>query len=284
MRESQVRSQASPAAGNELAVGLDARTLAPSTMARAEWSSPSAPSSSSTARCRRRHTRSGSIPGTADVRSARSPETRAEAYATNTRWSARTRSPLTQHDHRACEPHRLANELRAPAEAVLRSPTTRRAPIDATDHPGMIIKPAPPSHLSEGLARGWLTRLRHSALTHAAESDANTATLLALSGHTSVAPLAKFARCLRKRWPAGSRRAIRLPAGSDRPAGSCADADHVLVCHDQAEAAGVRARMIAECMPSATEWVGVIVMSVNPACSRPSRYSLMDRAPAMQPV
>lgn len=39
-----------------------------------------------------------------------------------------------------------------------------------------------------------LHQLRHSALTHAAESGANTATLLALSGHTSVASLAKYAR------------------------------------------------------------------------------------------
>jgi hypothetical protein len=30
--------------------------------------------------------------------------------------------------------------------------------------------------------------------------------------------------------------------------------------------------MIAECMPSATRWVGVISMSVKPAAARPSRY------------
>lgn len=47
-----------------------------------------------------------------------------------------------------------------------------------------------------GLSGGPFTlhQLRHSALTHAAESGANTATLLALSGHTSVASLAKYAR------------------------------------------------------------------------------------------
>lgn len=39
-----------------------------------------------------------------------------------------------------------------------------------------------------------LHQLRHSALTHAAEDGANTATLLAYSGHTSVASLAKYAR------------------------------------------------------------------------------------------
>ncbi len=42
---------------------------------------------------------------------------------------------------------------------------------------------------------GWtLHQLRHSALTHAAEAGANTATLLAYSGHTSVASLARYTR------------------------------------------------------------------------------------------
>jgi len=39
-----------------------------------------------------------------------------------------------------------------------------------------------------------LHQLRHSALTHAAEGGANTSTLLAYSGHTSVASLARYAR------------------------------------------------------------------------------------------
>jgi integrase len=39
-----------------------------------------------------------------------------------------------------------------------------------------------------------LHQLRHSALTHAAEAGANTATLLAYSGHTSVASLTRYAR------------------------------------------------------------------------------------------
>jgi Site-specific recombinase XerD len=45
-------------------------------------------------------------------------------------------------------------------------------------------------------ATGGLTlhQLRHSALTHAAEAGANTSTLLAFSGHTSVASLARYAR------------------------------------------------------------------------------------------
>ena len=39
-----------------------------------------------------------------------------------------------------------------------------------------------------------LHQLRHSALTHAAEAGANTSTLLAFSGHTSVTSLARYAR------------------------------------------------------------------------------------------
>ncbi|MFF5249260.1 tyrosine-type recombinase/integrase [Streptosporangium sp. NPDC000095] len=39
-----------------------------------------------------------------------------------------------------------------------------------------------------------LHQLRHSQLTHAAEDGANTAQLLALSGHTSVTSLAKYTR------------------------------------------------------------------------------------------
>lgn len=49
---------------------------------------------------------------------------------------------------------------------------------------------------TENFAGGpWtLHQLRHSALTHAAEDGANTSTLLAYSGHTSVASLARYAR------------------------------------------------------------------------------------------
>jgi integrase/recombinase XerC/integrase/recombinase XerD len=39
-----------------------------------------------------------------------------------------------------------------------------------------------------------LQQLRHSALTHATEDGANTSTLLAYSGHTSVASLARYAK------------------------------------------------------------------------------------------
>jgi integrase/recombinase XerC/integrase/recombinase XerD len=39
-----------------------------------------------------------------------------------------------------------------------------------------------------------LHQLRHSALTHDAEADASTPMLMAKSGHTSVASLARYAR------------------------------------------------------------------------------------------
>ena len=54
---------------------------------------------------------------------------------------------------------------------------------------------------------GWtLHQLRHSALTHAAENGANTGTLLAYSGHSSVASLARYTRVspdALTRWQAG---------------------------------------------------------------------------------
>lgn len=51
------------------------------------------------------------------------------------------------------------------------------------------------AEIFEHATGGWtLHQLRHSALTHAAEAGANTSTLLAFSGHTSVASLARYAR------------------------------------------------------------------------------------------
>jgi integrase len=51
-------------------------------------------------------------------------------------------------------------------------------------------------HATTTLSGGPFTlhQLRHSALTHAAEDGANTATLLAYSGHTSVTSLARYTR------------------------------------------------------------------------------------------
>jgi integrase len=51
------------------------------------------------------------------------------------------------------------------------------------------------AELFEQYTGGWtLHQLRHSALAHAAESGANTSTLLAYSGHTPVASLARYPR------------------------------------------------------------------------------------------
>src|SRR2546428_1830400 len=47
---------------------------------------------------------------------------------------------------------------------------------------------------------------------------------------------------------------------------------------------GLTARMIAECRPSPACWAGVMVIPVNPARVRPSRYSVTEGAPAMQPA
>ena len=60
-------------------------------------------------------------------------------------------------------------------------------------------------------------------------------------------------------------------AGSRRPAGG----------H---EAAGLTARMIAECIPGAASVVKVTDAPVNPVAVSPSRYSARVRAPAMQPT
>ena len=60
-----------------------------------------------------------------------------------------------------------------------------------------------------------LHQLRHSALTHAAEEGANTSTLMAYSGHTSVASLAKYARVSAEAlgaWQAGRDPASRRGA------------------------------------------------------------------------
>ena len=45
-----------------------------------------------------------------------------------------------------------------------------------------------------------------------------------------------------------------------------------------------QAWMMAECIPSTTSWVGVMLMPAKPARVRPSRYSVKDSAPAMHPT
>ena len=69
------------------------------------------------------------------------------------------------------------------AEEVFNEPTKSLAHPDITD-PDLLAA-----------APGWrLHDLRHSALTHAAESGTNTGTLLTYSGHASVASLARYTR------------------------------------------------------------------------------------------
>ncbi len=59
----------------------------------------------------------------------------------------------------------------------------------------MLRSVSPAAQVFEEASGGWtLHQLRHSALTHAAEAGANTSTLLAFSGHTSVTSLARYAR------------------------------------------------------------------------------------------
>lgn len=66
---------------------------------------------------------------------------------------------------------------------------------------------------------GWtLHQLRHTALTEAAEQGTNTAVLLAFSGHTSVASLARYTQVsptALARWQAGRDPATRK--GGPRP-------------------------------------------------------------------
>lgn len=52
----------------------------------------------------------------------------------------------------------------------------------------------------------------------------------------------------------------------------------------EATDAGLVARTTAACMPGAVSWVKVTVAPVNPAAAKPSRYSVRDSAPAMQPT
>jgi integrase/recombinase XerC/integrase/recombinase XerD len=80
------------------------------------------------------------------------------------------------------------------------------------------------AELFEQHTNGWtLHQLRHSALTHAAEAGANTSTLLAYSGHTSIASLARYARVSPEalgRWQAGRDPASRRGGdGRRRPHG-----------------------------------------------------------------
>ena len=80
------------------------------------------------------------------------------------------------------DPHGRARLSYRRAEEIFTELTKPLAHPDITD----------PAQLAD--APGWtLHDLRHSALTHA-ENGANTGTLLAYSGHSSVASLARYTR------------------------------------------------------------------------------------------
>ncbi len=74
-------------------------------------------------------------------------------------------------------------------------------------------------------------------------------------------------------------------AETHRPGRAAVAPPQPLQVHRRAPAdAGLTARTIAECMPGAASWVKVTSASTNPAAASPSRYSVRDRAPAMQPT
>lgn len=108
--------------------------------------------------------------------------------------TARRPQQRTGVPHRATCPRRPCRRRpglgQRPSQPVL---PTRRGNFQRADQTA-----APPRHHRSGRSRhrtGWtLHDLRHSALTHAAENSANAGTLLAYSGHASVASLARYTR------------------------------------------------------------------------------------------
>jgi len=77
------------------------------------------------------------------------------------------------------------------------------------------------------------------------------------------------------------------PGLVDRQDGGGVRASHRLdahVCAGGWHGYGLMARMIAEWTPSPTWCVAVMLMPVNPARVSPSRYSVKEGAPAMQPA
>jgi integrase len=104
----------------------------------------------------------------------------------------RTRGPLFLTGRRARVALSAADTDLASGRARL---SYRRAEEIFTDLTKPLAHPdvADPALLAA--APGWtLHQLRHSALTRAAENGANTGTLLAYSGHSSVASLARYTR------------------------------------------------------------------------------------------
>ncbi|MGN9840133.1 tyrosine-type recombinase/integrase [Nonomuraea sp. H19] len=106
----------------------------------------------------------------------------------------------------AAAPARSSSPIAVPASNCRRPTSTRAQPFyrRAADFEAATTDlPAGPYTLHQ---------LRHSALTHAAEDGASTSTLLAYSGHTSVASLARYARVSPEglaRWQQGRDPAAR---------------------------------------------------------------------------
>ena len=109
-------------------------------------------------------------------------------------------------DRAAC-PRRAVRRRRRPGIRARARLSYRRAEEIFTELTKPLAHPdiTDPGQLAA--APGWtLHHLRHSALTHAAENGANTGTLLAYSGHASVASLARYTRVspdALARWQAG---------------------------------------------------------------------------------
>ena len=89
---------------------------------------------------------------------------------------------------------RLADPHRPPPAQTAGRPRQRAGiPLNTLTKP--LAYPDITDEAELAAAPGWtLHDLRHSALTHAAENGANTGTLLAHSGHPSVASLARYTR------------------------------------------------------------------------------------------
>lgn len=103
---------------------------------------------------------------------------------------------------RASVPHRRAKEIFTETAESLAHP-------DITDLRQLASAP------------GWtLHQLRHSALSHAAKNGASTGTLMAHTGHGSVASLARYTRVspdALTRWQANRRLARSTAADAARP-------------------------------------------------------------------
>ena len=86
-------------------------------------------------------------------------------------------------------------------------------------------------------------------------------------------------RVTHRHGPAGITRTHKRPIGERRP-DPAGDAGH----DDTPATVGLTARTIAPCIPGAASWVNTTSGSVKPAAVNPSRYSDLDRAPAMHPT